>query len=574
MNVISDHDLCYAMNHMKKRITTSYNETTPAHITNPTTDHNSNNNNDHLMGTMSQLLHNYSPEKISLFLKFMQNFYSEVSDIPSEQLQCLLKTKLMTTTPTSPTKCLDLRQDQQDKEVINTSRRTTTTNSNELSNNYLVDDTTGDQNHADLPPQLRTSEQQLQNMKILKNLMKDYVEMKDSVLKSQQQQQQNEVNSSGLFTSTHDMKYAQKAFELLTSECGTNNLLPFMLHNPASGYPSIPIYNRNNYPSKQCRRRKARTVFSDHQLTGLEHRFETQHYLSTPERIELANRLNLSETQVKTWFQNRRMKHKKLKRCIPDTQLFTQNNNSSSKCPSSTGGDDEDDDDVGGDDGVEQDEDDRCSSVGENPNVTAAATKATTTAPLSSPTINDNTDTASNHRNQENIDNDNDNNINIDAEAGQYPQVNTNNNNTAATAASIHSTGSTKLDDPSKKYHSAFLSTVSLISSPSLTTITSTLPFSSSFPYNCYTSSASNNNTAPRSWTNFSSQLRMDDLIKNFLTYDMIDKGYLRSTLDYINNNISDVNNAIPLQNDQHYTAHNLSINNNTLLNDEYSLKK
>ncbi|XP_008576994.1 PREDICTED: homeobox protein BarH-like 1 [Galeopterus variegatus] len=45
---------------------------------------------------------------------------------------------------------------------------------------------------------------------------------------------------------------------------------------------------------------------------GLEKRFEKQKYLSTPDRIDLAESLGLSQLQVKTWYQNRRMKWKKI----------------------------------------------------------------------------------------------------------------------------------------------------------------------------------------------------------------------------------------------------------------------
>lgn len=47
------------------------------------------------------------------------------------------------------------------------------------------------------------------------------------------------------------------------------------------------------------------------QLEGLESKFSEKKYLSVPDRMELASSLDLSETQVKTWFQNRRMKCKK-----------------------------------------------------------------------------------------------------------------------------------------------------------------------------------------------------------------------------------------------------------------------
>lgn len=85
------------------------------------------------------------------------------------------------------------------------------------------------------------------------------------------------------------------------------------LDDPTAKPPrSLPdSFTRGSTLKKTHHKKRSRAAFSHAQVFELERRFSRQRYLSGPDRSDLAKALNLTETQVKIWFQNRRYKTKR-----------------------------------------------------------------------------------------------------------------------------------------------------------------------------------------------------------------------------------------------------------------------
>ena len=110
-----------------------------------------------------------------------------------------------------------------------------------------------------------------------------------------------------------------------TEQCSEDGGAQFVVHTSPSGKvggaepaercatargveTTAPAY-RSQIGNRQPR--KDRLSFTMDQLRELEKSFASKKYLCFTERAELADKIGVSEAQVKTWYQNRRTKWKK-----------------------------------------------------------------------------------------------------------------------------------------------------------------------------------------------------------------------------------------------------------------------